>query len=86
MTIAAYEDYLSNKEWECFLRGMIREYARFHPMSIDERQELLRWALLGNDIHRNPYGWTDVSGEPMDYLDYLRTDPSDQMKAPHLHH
>lgn len=86
MTIAAYEDYLSNKEWECFLRGMIREYARFHPMSIVERQELLRWALLGNDIHRNPNGWTADSGEPMDYLDYLRTDPSDQMKAPHLHH
>ena len=56
MTIAAYEDFLSNKEWECFLRGVIHEYTKSHAMSIDERQQLLRWALLGNDIHSNPNG------------------------------
>jgi hypothetical protein len=76
MTVAAYEDFLSKKEWECFQRGIIREYTRFHPMSIDERQKVLRWALSGNDIHSNPNGWTDDSGQPMDYLNYLRTDPA----------
>ena len=69
------KDFLSKKEWECFQRGIIWEYARFHPMNIDERQNVLRWALLGNDIHSNPNGWTDDSGQPMDYLNYLRTDP-----------
>ena len=80
MTVAAYEDFLSKKEWECFQRGIIREYARFHPMSIDERQQVLRWALLGNDIHSNPNGWTDDSGEQVDYLEYLRTDPATRRK------
>ena len=80
MTTATYEDFLSNKEWECFLRGMIHEYARFHPMSIDERQQILRWVLLGNDIHNNPKGWKDDSGKPIDYLDFLRMDPAKQMK------
>ena len=80
MTIAAYEDFLSKKEWECFQRGIIQEYARFHPMSIDERQHVLRWALLGNDIHSNPNGWIDDSGQPMDYLNYLRTDPYEYLE------
>jgi hypothetical protein len=80
MTIATYEDYLSKKEWECFQRGIIREYSRFHPMSIDERQQVLRWALLGHDIHSNPNGWTDDSGEQVDYLEYLRADPSTWLK------
>ena len=75
MTMADYEDFLSKKEWECFQRGIIWEYARFHPMNTDERQNVLRWALPGNDIHSNPNGWTDDSGQPMDYLNYLRTDP-----------
>ncbi len=79
MTMTVYEDYLSSKEWECFLRGRLQEYAQLHPMSIDERQQLLRWALLGNDIHSNPNGWTAVSGEPMDYLDFLRMDPSEYL-------
>ena len=78
MTPAVYEDYLSSKEWECFLRGVIKEYARSHPMSIDERNQLLQWALLGNDIHSNPEGCLNDSGESMDYLDYLRSLPGSQ--------
>lgn len=69
MTTAAYEDYLRQKEWECFLRGMVREYAHIHSMSIDERGQSVRWLMPGHDIHNNPGGLSDPSGVPVDYLD-----------------
>ena len=73
MTIAAYENYLSQKEWECFLRGMVREYAHSHPMSISERDHLMRWLMTGHGIHENPNGLSSPSGEPVDYLYFLRS-------------
>lgn len=72
MTTTAYEEYISQKEWECYNRGKISEYARHHPISPMERTLLLKWLMSGHSIGSNPWDLADQAGRPLDYIEYLR--------------
>ncbi len=72
MTSRAYEEYLSQKEWESYNRGKISEYARHHRINQKERALLLKWLLTGHSIDSNPENLVGQADCPMDYIEYLR--------------
>lgn len=68
------EEYLREKEWECYLRGKISEYAYHTPLTASEYRGLLDWMLEGHCLHTNPFGLTNAEGKPMDYIKALRVE------------
>ena len=66
------EEYLREKEWECYLRGKISEYAYHTPVIALEYRRLLDRMFKGHCLHMNLFGLTNAEGKPMDYIKALR--------------
>ena len=56
------------------LLGQLRECGAYCSLSPSERNELLLWLKLGNDLNSNPWGYLYPDGWQMDYITALRLD------------
>ena len=42
------------------------------PMTLGERNRLRKWVYTGHDPETNPWGYTDMHGDPEDYVEAYR--------------
>lgn len=56
------------------LMEQLRECSAYRSLSPSERDDLLLWLKLGNDLNSNPWGCHYPDGWQMDYITALRLD------------